>query len=376
MPLHTALPIDLFLSLLLRCSCADLLRLQQCSHAFYDLLHSDRCVDYLLRQHCRLTASQLANFSLSLNQVTPQQPVDFLFRLLPCLASVEVHSLASHTLPPLHRAVLVEAVLHSSLSTSDLSVLHEQPTSLLPWLDTPDSPLLRLQLQEIVDLAHHADKLTLHSLHLPDICLWLRPQAACWRQSWDEYWMAAMHTASHHNKERQQAEEDRDGKEAAADDDDAKSEYDERSAWMSSTLERLADKRHIGQQLDQSVLWIGHCQQSVCQPPAVFGYFLGHVQHRQHRVPATIHHNDYTLHAAYGNASRSVRRPPHHHHYHHCQHHSTQHPPLQPPRPGQPACGGGRPDRQCGRCAWRVAARVRVAGWSADEQGWCEREGA
>ena len=277
MSLQASLPIDLFLSLLLRCSCSDLLRLQQCSHSLYSLLHSDKCVDYLLRQHCQLTASQLS----ALGQST-QQPCEFLFRLLPCLASVEVHSLVHRSLPPLHRALLAEAVLHSSLSVYKLSLAHEQPTSLLPWMQLPSSPLLRLQLQEIVQLAELSSKITLASLHLPEICLWFSPQAACWQQRWDDYWLAAMHTVG----QEEQAEE-------------AKSEYEERSEWISAALERMGDKLHIGRLLDSRILWIGHIQSSPWQPPSVFGYYLGHVRHRQHHVPATLHHNPYTIDAAY-----------------------------------------------------------------------------
>ena len=288
MSLQLLLPNDLLLSLLLRCSSSDLLRLQRCSHHWYDLLRSDRCVDYLLRHHCRLTASQLS----CLDQ--PTATTSLLFRLLPCLASVEVHSLAGRSIPPLHRALLAEAVLHSPLSVHDLSLVHEQPTSLLPWLQIPNSPLLRLQLHEIVQLADCSHQLTLHSLRLPAVHLWLTPRAACWQQRWDDYWLAAMHAAEPEDDAQPGATE------AEA---EAKSEYDERSEWMAYALEQMANKHDIGRLLDLRVRWIGHIQESPCQPPAVFGYYLGSVRHRQHVVPATMHHNPYTVDAAYSDAT-------------------------------------------------------------------------
>ena len=286
MSLPATLPIDLLLSLLLRCSCTDLLRLQRCNHYWYNLLHSDRCVDYLLRQHCRLTASQLS----CLDQ--PKAASELLSRLLACLASVELHSLAHRSIPTLHRALLAEALLHSPLSVHELSLAHEQPTSLLPWLQLPNSPLLRLQLQEIVQLAQHSSQLTLHSLLRPDIHLWLLPQAACWSQRWDDYWLAMMHTASEGGAEQ-----------ADSDESEAKSEYEERREWVSSALERMGDKLQIGRLLDPRILWIGHIQQSLWQPPAPFGYYLGHINHRQHAVPATLHHNPYTVDAAYSDTA-------------------------------------------------------------------------
>ena len=288
MPLHTSsLPIDLLLDLLLRCSCSDLLRLQQCSHQWYSLLHSDRCVDYLLRQHCRLPPSQL--FSLS---ESTTRACEFLYRLLPCLASAEVHLLAYRSLPPLHRALLAEAVQHSPLSVHELSLVHAQPSSLLPWLRLPNSPLLRLQLHEIVQLAQHSKQVTLHSLQLSDVSLWLLPQAACWQQRWDDYWLAVVDNTS--DDTRQQSE---------VDGADARSEYEERSEWVASALQRMADKLHIGRLLDPRVLWIGHIQQSSMQPPAVFGYYLGHLRPRQHVVPATLHHNTYSIDAAYSDTT-------------------------------------------------------------------------
>ena len=208
-----------------------------------------------------------------------------------------MHSLTPHTIPPLHCALLAEAVLHSPLSVREMSLVHEQPTSLLPWMQLPNSPLLRLQLQEIVQLAQHSTPLTLHSLHLPDVCLWLLPQAACWQQRWDDYWLAVMHTVGDDSSGRSEVEE-------------GKSEYEERSEWVSSALERLADKLHIGRLLDRRILWIGHIQPSPWQPPAAFGYYTGHLSHRQHTVPATLHHNPYTVHAAYSDTAEDecVRR--------------------------------------------------------------------
>ena len=285
MSLKTSFPLDVLLSLLLRCSCSDLLRLQQCSRQWREFLYSEKCVDYLLRQHCRLNTSQLSLVGQS------AQPSAFLYRLLPCLASVEVHSLAHRSVPPLHRALLADALLHSPLSVDELSLLHEQPTSLLPWIQLPNSPLLRLQLQEIVQLAEQASNLSLRSIHLPDFCLWLLPQAACWAQRWDDYWLAVMHTAGW------------DSSGQGDDESEAKSEYEERSEWMSNALERMADKVHIGRLLQPRILWIGHIQQSPVHPPAVFGYYLGHRHHRRHLVPATLHHNPYTIHAAYSDTA-------------------------------------------------------------------------
>ena len=150
-------------SVLLQClaphlTFAQLLQLSRTCHTLHSLFSRPSLCDVILTINCSLTAQlrfdpssiddssdnyaydgqqaeedERAGAAPSLRQSAPMwSSIQLVARILPCLASVEIHLLHHHPIPRLHLCLLLHSLLSSSLSNAELARFDRQPVWQLP----------------------------------------------------------------------------------------------------------------------------------------------------------------------------------------------------------------------------------------------------
>ena len=172
----TTIHSDVWSCMLPFCSFTDLIRLSHI-HPYLSTLSQQRAwSECIRRSHLqpRLTATQ-QTIIVDKNW-TSQHLIDY---LLPALARVETHLLHSHTIPPLHLTLLLQALLtaepssiaSSSSSSSSSSLSHHH--SLAHTGSYPSMQSYFLHYHRHPSDPPLPSPTSLHSLSLPSVCLWL-----------------------------------------------------------------------------------------------------------------------------------------------------------------------------------------------------------
>ena len=171
---------DVWFCLLPFCSFTDLLRLSHIHPYLHSLSRQRTWSDCIRRCHLNhhLTATQRT--IVADKAWSSQQLVEY---LTPALARVETHLLHSHLIPPLHISLLIQALLtadFSSISSSSSSSSSPSGAACLSHhhslAHTGSYP--SMQSYFLHYHRHPSDgplpsPTSLHSLHLPAVCLWL-----------------------------------------------------------------------------------------------------------------------------------------------------------------------------------------------------------